>query len=78
MKVLCFFKRNGKYYLGAADNYEGRYSTCLAISDNIYGRIRSAMKEFLVGVARDILEIKKDIGGVAILVMTLNHISEKK
>lgn len=31
------FKRNGKYYLGAADNYEGRYSTCLAISDNIYG-----------------------------------------
>ena len=31
------FKRNGKYYLGAADDYEGRYSTCLAISDNIYG-----------------------------------------
>lgn len=31
------FKANGKYYLGAADNYEGRYSTCLAMSDNIYG-----------------------------------------
>lgn len=31
------FKHNGKYYLGAADTYEGRYSTCLAISDNIYG-----------------------------------------
>lgn len=31
------FKRNGKYYLGAADDYEGRYSTCLAMSDNIYG-----------------------------------------
>lgn len=31
------FKRNGKYYLGAADDYEGRYSTCIAISDNIYG-----------------------------------------
>jgi xylan 1,4-beta-xylosidase len=31
------FKANGKYYLGAADSYEGRYSTCLAISDNIYG-----------------------------------------
>lgn len=31
------FKRNGKYYLGAADEYEGRYSTCIAISDNIYG-----------------------------------------
>jgi xylan 1,4-beta-xylosidase len=31
------FKANGRYYLGAADSYEGRYSTCLAISDNIYG-----------------------------------------
>lgn len=31
------FKRNGKYYLGAADNYETRYSTCLAVSDNLYG-----------------------------------------
>lgn len=31
------FKRDGKYYLGAADNYEGRYSTCLGIADNIYG-----------------------------------------
>jgi xylan 1,4-beta-xylosidase len=31
------FKANGRYYLGAADEYEGRYSTCLAMSDNIYG-----------------------------------------
>ncbi len=31
------FKRNGKYYLGAADNYENRYSTCLAVSDNLLG-----------------------------------------
>lgn len=31
------FKANGKYYLGAADDYEGRYSTCIAMSDNIYG-----------------------------------------
>ena len=31
------FKANGKYYLGAADEYEGRYSSCVAISDNIYG-----------------------------------------
>lgn len=31
------FKANGKYYLGAADEYEGRYSTCIAISDNLYG-----------------------------------------
>jgi beta-xylosidase len=34
------FKANGKYYLGAADNPEGRYSTMLAISDNIYGPYR--------------------------------------
>ncbi len=31
------FKRAGRYYLGAADNYEGRYSTCLAVSDSLYG-----------------------------------------
>ncbi|MBC7827997.1 MAG: family 43 glycosylhydrolase [Chitinophagaceae bacterium] len=31
------FKANGKYYLGAADNYEDRYSTCIAIADNIWG-----------------------------------------
>lgn len=31
------FKRNGKYYLGGADTYEGRYSSCIAVSDNIYG-----------------------------------------
>jgi beta-xylosidase len=31
------FKANGRYYLGAADSYEGRYSTCLAMSDNVYG-----------------------------------------
>lgn len=34
---VTIFKHNGKYYLGAADDYEGRYSTCLAISDSIYG-----------------------------------------
>lgn len=31
------FKANGIYYLGAADNPEGRYSTMLAMSTNIYG-----------------------------------------
>lgn len=31
------FKYKGRYYLGAADSYEGRYSTCLAMADNIYG-----------------------------------------
>jgi xylan 1,4-beta-xylosidase len=31
------FKANGKYYLGAADDYQGRYSSCVAQSDNIFG-----------------------------------------
>jgi len=31
------FKANGKYYLGAADDYQGRYSSCVARADNIYG-----------------------------------------
>jgi xylan 1,4-beta-xylosidase len=31
------FRADGRYYLGAADEYEGRYSTCLAMSENIYG-----------------------------------------
>jgi beta-xylosidase len=31
------FKKDGKYYLTAADTYEGRYSSVVAISDNIYG-----------------------------------------
>jgi xylan 1,4-beta-xylosidase len=35
------FKANGRYYLGAADTYEGRYSTCLAMSDSIYGPYHS-------------------------------------
>jgi xylan 1,4-beta-xylosidase len=31
------FKANGKYYLGAADDYQGRYSSCVAVADNIFG-----------------------------------------
>lgn len=31
------FKANGIYYLGAADSYQGRYSTMLAMSGSIYG-----------------------------------------
>ena len=31
------FKRNGKYYLTAADSYQGRYSSMVAISDSVYG-----------------------------------------
>ncbi|MGM9732714.1 MAG: family 43 glycosylhydrolase [Prevotella sp.] len=34
------FKRNGIYYLTAADSYEGRYSSMVAMSDNIYGPYR--------------------------------------
>lgn len=34
---VVLFKANGKYYHGAVDNYEGRYSSCVAISDNIWG-----------------------------------------
>jgi xylan 1,4-beta-xylosidase len=34
------FKANGCYYLGAADSYEGRYSTCLAMAENIAGPYR--------------------------------------
>jgi hypothetical protein len=35
------FKANGIYYLGAADEYEGRYSTCTAMSETIYGPYRT-------------------------------------
>ena len=31
------FKRNGRYYLTAADTYEGRYSSMAAVADNIDG-----------------------------------------
>jgi beta-xylosidase len=31
------FKANGIYYLGAADSYEGRYSTMVTMSKTIYG-----------------------------------------
>jgi xylan 1,4-beta-xylosidase len=31
------FKANGRYYHGAVDDYHGRYSSCVAIADNIWG-----------------------------------------
>lgn len=31
------FKPGGKYYLGAAENYQGRYFSCVAVADQIYG-----------------------------------------
>ena len=37
---VTIFKHDGKYYLGAADDYEGRYSMCVGVADNIYGPYR--------------------------------------
>ena len=34
------FKRGNLYYLTAADSYEGRYSSMVAVSENIYGPYR--------------------------------------
>ncbi len=31
------FKRDGKYYMTGADTYQGRYSSMVAIADNVYG-----------------------------------------
>lgn len=72
------FKRNGKYYLGAADDYEGRYSTCLGVSDNIYAHIGNATSRYPAGVERDFSRTKKGIGGAAISGMTPNLIFVKK
>jgi len=35
------FKANGKYYHGAVDDYEKRYSSCVAIADSIWGPYRN-------------------------------------
>jgi Beta-xylosidase len=53
------FKRNGKYYLGAADDYEGRYSTCLAISDSIYGPYRKRHESVPCGGGTGFFKDKK-------------------
>jgi xylan 1,4-beta-xylosidase len=37
---VSLFKESGRYYLGAADWPDGRYSSMVAISDNIYGPYR--------------------------------------
>jgi xylan 1,4-beta-xylosidase len=31
------FKANGRYYHGAVDDYHGRYSSCVAIAEDIWG-----------------------------------------
>ena len=50
------FKANGRYYLGAADSYEGRYSTCLAMSDNIYGPYRTRHEPVPCGGGTDFFQ----------------------
>lgn len=35
-----WFKHDGRYYITVADDYEGRYSSIVAMADNIYGPYR--------------------------------------
>lgn len=53
------FKRNGLYYLGAADTYEGRYSMCLSVSENIYGPYRMRHEAVPCGGGTGIFKDKK-------------------
>lgn len=53
------FKRNGMYYLGAADSYEGRYSTCLDISEHIYGPYRNRYESMPCGDGAGVFKDKK-------------------
>lgn len=53
------FKRDGMYYLGAADSYEGRYSTCLAISEHIYGPYRNRHESIPCGGGTGFFKDKK-------------------
>jgi xylan 1,4-beta-xylosidase len=53
------FKANGKYYLGAADDYEGRYSSCVAQSDNIFGPYRDRQETVPSGGGTGFFKDKK-------------------
>jgi xylan 1,4-beta-xylosidase len=55
----CLFKRNGKYYLTAADTYEGRYSSMAAISDNIYGPYKGRHEAVPSGGGTDYFQDKQ-------------------
>ena len=55
----CLFKRNGKYYLTAADTYEGRYSSMAAISENIYGPYKGRHEAVPSGGGTDYFEDKR-------------------
>jgi xylan 1,4-beta-xylosidase len=54
------FKANGIYYLGAADSYEGRYSTMLAMSKSIYGPYHSRHESVPTGGGTGFFKDKQD------------------
>jgi hypothetical protein len=53
------FKANGKYYHGAVDDYEGRYSSCVAIADNIWGPYRNWHETVPCGGGTDFFQDKE-------------------
>ena len=53
------FKANGRYYLGAADEWEGRYSSILTVSDNIYGPYKSRHEAVPTGGGTNYFRDKK-------------------
>ena len=68
------FKRNGLYYLTAADSYEGRYSSMVAISESIYGPYRWRHEAVPCGGGTSYI---KDSGGVLISGTRISRHSEK-
>lgn len=53
------FKANGKYYLGAADDWEERYSSVLTVSDNVYGPYRMRHEAVPTGGGTNYFKDKK-------------------
>jgi xylan 1,4-beta-xylosidase len=53
------FKANGKYYHGAVDNYQGRYSSCVAVSDSIWGPYDHWQETVPCGGGTDFFEDKQ-------------------
>jgi hypothetical protein len=57
------FKANGKYYRGAVDDYEGRYSSCVAIADNIWGHTPTGTRPSRAKAAQTSAGTKRATGG---------------
>jgi xylan 1,4-beta-xylosidase len=55
--TLC--KANRRYYLGAADTYESRYSTCTGISDTIFGPYHTRHEAVPCGGGTDFFQDKE-------------------